>query len=99
MDISIQSLGFDADKKLVEFVKSKAAKLSKISDDILMAEITLRLENTQTDENKIAELKLDIPKNNIFAKKQAKSFEEAFDSVVNAVKPQLKKRKGKIRGI
>ncbi len=98
MDIQIHSLGFNADKKLIDFIKSKTRKLAKISDDIIRTEVTLRLQSSQNDKNKIAEIKLNIPRNDIFAKKQSKTFEEAIDNVIDAIKIQLKKRKEKIRG-
>lgn len=99
MEIQVHSLGFNADKKLLEFISKKIDKLSKYSDDIIRAEVTLRLQHSQTEENKVAEIKLDIPRNELFAKKQNKSFEEAIDEVIEALEHQIKKRKGKIRGI
>jgi putative sigma-54 modulation protein len=99
MEIQVHSLGFNADKKLLEFISKKIDKLSKYSDDIIRAEVTLRLQHSQTEENKVAEIKLDIPRNELFAKKLNKSFEEAIDEVIEALEHQIKKRKGKIRGI
>ncbi len=99
MDIQIQSLGFDADKKLLDFIKSKMSKLFKLYDGITNVEITLRLQNSQSDNNKIAEVKLEVPKSSLFAKKQSKTFEEAIDNVITALKKQLTKNKEKIRGI
>lgn len=99
MDIQIQSLGFDADKKLIDFIKSKTTKLIKFSDNIISAKVILRLQNSQTDDNKVVEIKLEIPKNSIFAKRNNKTFEEATDNVVDALKRQLTKKKEKIRGM
>ncbi len=76
MNIKIHSVHFDADRKLEDFIESKVKKLVQFSDDIIGAEVFLKLENTQDAENKIAEIKLDIPGNELFAKKQSKSFEE-----------------------
>jgi len=98
MNIKIQSLHFDADRKLEDFVESKVSKLVNRHEDVLSADIVLKLENTQDPENKIAEIKLEIPGNDIFAKKQSKSFEEATDIALEAVKRQLKKYKEKRRG-
>jgi len=98
MDIKISSVHFDADKKLTDFITKKVNKLDKYYDDIIKAEVILRLENTQDLENKIAEIKLLIPGNDLFAKKQSKSFEEATDNVVDALRQQIEKHKGKIKG-
>jgi putative sigma-54 modulation protein len=98
MDIKISSVHFDADKKLVEFVTKKVNKLVKFYEEIIGAEVVLKLENTQELENKIAEIKLFIPGNDLFAKKQSKSFEESTDNVIDALRAQIDKHKGKIRG-
>ena len=97
MDIKIHSVRFDADIKLINFIKSKVTKLVQFNDDIIAAEVFLRLENSQDMENKITEIKLDIPGNNLFAKKQSKTFEEATDLAVDALRKQVKKKKEKLR--
>lgn len=97
MKINIQSVKFDADKKLLDFVKQKVSKLLQFNDDIIGAEVILRLENVPDNENKIAEIILNIRGNNLFAKKQSKTFEEATDGSVDALRKQLKKQKGKLR--
>jgi putative sigma-54 modulation protein len=99
MNIKINSVHFDADKKLLEFVNNKVKKLFQLYDDIVGAEIFLRLENTQELENKIAEIKLEIPGNDLFAKKQSKSFEEAVDNAADALKRQIHKHKDKLKGV
>ncbi len=97
MDIKIHSVRFDADIKLIDFIKSKVSKLGQFNDDIIAAEVFLRLENSQDMENKVSEIKLDIPGNNLFAKKQGKSFEEATDLAVDALRKQVKRKKDKLR--
>jgi len=97
MDIKIHSVRFDADIKLIDFIKNKVTKLIQFNDDIIAAEVFLRLENSQDMENKITEIKLDIPGNNLFAKKQSKTFEEATDLAVDALRKQVKKKKDKLR--
>jgi len=99
MEIQIHSVRFDADKKLLDFIKVKVNKLLQYRDDILAADIFLRLINVQDDNNKIVEIKLDIPRNPLFAKKQGKTFEEATDIVIDALRRQITKQKGKRRGI
>jgi putative sigma-54 modulation protein len=98
MDIKIISVHFDADKKLVDFITKKVNKLVKFYEEIIGAEVFLRLENTQDLDNKVAEIKLIIPGNDLFAKKQSKTFEEAADNVIAALRMQIDKHKGKIRG-
>lgn len=99
MDIKIHSIHFDADKKLVDFINAKVKKLIQFHEGIIGSEVFLRLENDQSAENKVAEIRLDIPGSDIFAKKKTKSFEESTDNVIEALKRQLTKHKEKQRGV
>jgi len=98
MNIQIHSLKFDADKKLLDFVTQKVNKLSLLSDDIVSAEVFLRLDHDEERENKLTEIKVEYPGGPLFARKQSKTFEEATDNVVAALKRQIVKQKGKLRG-
>jgi putative sigma-54 modulation protein len=98
MKVNINSVHFKTDKKLDNFITDKLDKLRNLHDGIIGSEVTLKLENNESAENKIAEIKLMIPGNDIFASKQSRSFEEAFDSALEALRKQLNKRKEKLRG-
>jgi len=98
MNVKIQSVRFDADKKLLTYIETKVTKLNLVADDILGAEVVLRVDNSDTNENKIAEIRIDIPHGtDIFAKKQCKTFEESIDLATAALRSQLKKFKEKKR--
>ncbi len=99
MNIQIHSVRFDADKKLIDFVNQKLGKLTQYGEDIVNAEVYLRLDKDQTRENKISEIKLNISGGPLFARKQSKTFEEATDEAINALKKQITKHKQKKRGI
>lgn len=99
MDIKIQSIHFDADKKLIAFIQEKVKKLAKYHDGIIGAEVFLRLEKNSEKENKITEIKLLVPGSDVFAKRQCTTFEEATDLSVEAITSQLKKQKEKARGM
>ena len=99
MKINISSIHFKADQKLEDFVQERLQKLSTIYDGVIGSEVTLKLDNNVKTENKVAEIKLFVRGNDLFAKKQCKTFEEATDSAVDALKKQLTKRKEKIKGI
>lgn len=95
MDIQVHSVHFTADKKLVSFVNDKVGKLELFFDNIIASEVYLRLDKSQDGENKIAEVKVLIPGKELFAKKQCKSFEEAADLAVEALRKQVHKHKEK----
>ncbi len=99
MNIQIHSVRFDADKKLIDFVQQKLDKLTQFGEDIVNAEVFLRLVKDQDRENKISEIRLELPGGPLFAKKQSKTFEEATDDVIEALKKQITKHKQKKRGV
>ena len=96
MTINIQSVHFDADKKLLDFITEKAEKLNTFYDGLISCEVTLRLDKSSTSDNKISEIKLLGRGHEFFAKKQCPTFEEATDQVCEALKIQVKKYKDKL---
>ena len=99
MNIKINSVHFKADGKLESFIKEKVEKMQSIYEGIIGSEVILKLENTENRDNKMVEVRLIVRGYDLFAKKQAKSFEEATDQAMEALKKQLIKHKEKIRGI
>jgi putative sigma-54 modulation protein len=98
MKVNINSVHFKTDKRLDSFITEKVEKLSDLYDGIIGSEVTLRVNNNEDHENKIAEIRLLVPGNDLFAKKKCKSFEEATDIAVDALRKQLAKHKEKQRG-
>ena len=99
MDVKIQSIKFDADKRLVDFVNSKLSKLQRFYDGIIGAEVFLKVENVQEEENKRVGVKLLIPGNDLFVERTAKKFEEGLDECIEVLKRQVKKHKERQRGL
>lgn len=97
MKISVQSIHFNADRKLLEFIQKKVDKLDLFFDQIINGEVYLKLENVEDEANKISEIKLSVPGSTLFAKEQCKSFEEATDLAIESLKKQITKHKEKTR--
>jgi putative sigma-54 modulation protein len=95
MTTNIQSVHFDADKKLLSFIEEKVSKLTLFHEGLISCDVILRLDKSDNAANKIAEIKLLVRGQELFAKKQCASFEEAVDTACNAIKTQLKKYKEK----
>ena len=95
MKITVQSIRFNADKKLLDFIQKKADKLDTFNDHIISGEVYLKLENVEDEANKITEIKLSIPGSQLFAKEQCKSFEEATDLAIESLRKQIEKYKQK----
>lgn len=96
MQVEVRSVHFSADIKLIDFIKGRLKKLEQYQDNIVDGEVFLRLDNNNDLSNKITEIKLNVPGSELFAKKQAKSFEEATDDAIDALRRQIRKRKGKM---
>ncbi|MES2629050.1 MAG: ribosome-associated translation inhibitor RaiA [Bacteroidota bacterium] len=98
MEFQVHSIHFDADAKLINHVTERMNKLDVFFDQITDGEVFLRLDKSDNNENKITEIKLNVPGKELFAKKQCKSFEEATDTAIEALRQQLQKHKEKIKG-
>ena len=97
MKVKITSIHFKTDQKLDDFIQEKVGKLMGFYDGIISSEVTLRTDNHDKQENKIAEIRLMVRGNDLFAKKQCKTFEEAIDSSVAALRKQVRKYKEKLK--
>jgi len=95
MKIIVQSLHFDADRKLLEMIQKKYEKLDSFYDRITQVEVILRINKSVNGANKMVEVKIYLPGNILFAKLQRPSFEEAVDLTVDALSGQLIKHKEK----
>ncbi len=97
MKITVQSIHFTADKKLLEFVDKKLAKMEQYYDHLIDGSVFLKLDKAENEENKIVEVKLNLPGNVLFVKEQCKTFEEAMDLAIESLAKQLKRHKEKER--
>ena len=97
MEIKINAVGFSASSQLEDFIQKKISKLDKYHDGIIGSEVTLKLEKDDNLENKGVEVLLNVKGQEVFAKKNAKKFEEAVDELYDVVKRQLVKIKEKER--
>ena len=97
MKVFTQSVNFNADKKLISFVEEKVSNLTKYHDKIVNAEVFLKVMNTSDKENKITEVKINIPRRELIIKREAKTFEEGVNSAIDNLKRQLKRSKEKQR--
>lgn len=95
MKLQIQSIHFDADQKLIDYVQKKLDKLETFFDKIIDGEVFLKIDKDEHQENKIVEVKINIPGSSLFVKERSKSFEAGTDEALEALKTQIKKYKEK----
>lgn len=97
MTVNIHSVHFDADSKLKDHVQKKIDKLSVYHDRIVNVDVFLKLDNVVHQiKDKIAEIKIAIPRHEIFVKSSSKSFEASFDDAFESVCTKLKREKEKL---
>lgn len=97
MRLQMHAIHFDADPKLLEFIQKKLEKLETFYDRITGGEVYLRLDKSESSKikDKILEVKIKVPNGELFVKEKGKSFEEATDLALEALKSQIKKFKSK----
>ena len=96
MNVQIQTVHFDADSKLLEHINAKIEKLKTFHDKIIGAEVYLKLDSMSHQvRDKVAEIKVHVPRHSYFVKHQSKNFEESFDAAFNSLVNQVKRKKEK----
>lgn len=94
MNVQIQTVHFDADNKLIDHVTKKLEKLGTFHDQIIGVDVYLVLDNVAHNiKDKVAEIKVYIPKHSFFVKHQSKNFEESFDTAFSSMVNRLKRQK------
>lgn len=96
MNVNIQTVHFDADGKLLEYINKKMEKLNNFNDRIVQVNVFLKLDNVvHAIKDKIAEIRVHIPRHQFFVKSTSKSFEDSFDDALESMISQIKKNKEK----
>ena len=96
MNVNIQTVHFDADGKLKEYVSSKLQKLNTFHDRIIKIDVFLKLDNVVHNiKDKIAEIRVHVPRRRFFVKASSKSFEDSFDSALESLVTQIQRKKEK----
>jgi putative sigma-54 modulation protein len=96
MTVNIHNVHFEADVKLIEHVNKKISKLQNHHDRIMNVDVFLKLDNVMHQiKDKVAEIRVTIPKHELFVKQSTKSFEESFDMALDSMLIQIKKVKEK----
>jgi putative sigma-54 modulation protein len=97
MKVNVHAVNFTVDKKLVDFVQERMGKLEKYYDKVVSSDVFMKVEKTSEKENKIVEIKINVPGDDFLVKKQCKSFEEAVEQASESLERLLVKRKEKLR--
>lgn len=107
LKVSVQSIHFHADAKLVEFIEKKLMRLNRYFDKnrSVEAEVHLKLQETGGRvHEKITEVKIHFPPGSwMVDKKTSRTFEAAITASADTLKRQLLRHKEKttthVRGL
>ena len=93
MEIRVQSIKFNADQKLLDFIDKKFSRIEKFYDAVTGVDVALSL--LPDHENKNVKVQVSIPGNTIVVEKNAKTFEDAVVDCADILKEKLVKEKEK----
>ncbi len=97
MTVNIQSIKFEATQKLEEHITKKVTKLEHFFDEIITAEVILKVIKPESAANKEVAVRINVPGHELFASKVCDTFEEAVDTAVEAIEKQILKHKEKVK--
>jgi putative sigma-54 modulation protein len=93
MNTTINAVKFRTDEKLEKFIHEKVAKLDRMIDNAVTCEVTLKVDKPESDNNKIAEIRIGVRGKDLFVSKQADTFEQAVSDGIDTLKVQIEKYK------
>jgi putative sigma-54 modulation protein len=96
MKVNVHAVNFSVDGKLVGFVQERMDKLEKYYDKVVSSDVYLKVEKTSDKENKVVEVKMNVPGDDFMVKKQCKTFEEGIELSAESLGRLLVKRKEKM---
>jgi putative sigma-54 modulation protein len=97
MNVNIQTVHFDADGKLLEFIQRRIEKIKQFHDRVTHIDVFLKLDNiVHQIKDKVVEIRVSIPRHEFFVKQTSKSFEESFDSALDSMINQIKRKKERL---
>ena len=95
MKVVLNAVKFTPDERLQNFVNDKVGKIERLLPEALQADVSLKVDKPETNNNKISEIRLVVRGKDLFVTKQADSFEEAVMLSIDALKTQIDKFKEK----
>jgi putative sigma-54 modulation protein len=93
MKVILQSPDVKTSKRLEQFIEQHASKLDRLYQPIIESRVCIKIDAADDNQNKICDLQVVIPGNDLYASKRAATFEEAFSKALDAVKHQMEKLK------
>lgn len=99
MQINISGKGIELTEAIKDYVEKKIGGLEKFYDQIIRAKVCVGVETSHHNKGKfyVAECKLEVPGNDLYASKNEKNLYKAIDKIKDYLDSELKKHKVKMR--
>ena len=95
MEVSVNAVKFKPTSALMDFVDKKARKIETLLPQAIKVDVTMKVDKEHDVCNKVADMRVVIPGDDLYASKQCDTFEEAIDQCLDALKKQIEKLKEK----
>src|SRR5690606_12135353 len=89
MNIIIETPNLKVSRKLIGLVNKKMEKVDQVSDQIIEGRVLLKKEKSDKNKDKVCEIRIAVPGNDLFATDQCATFEEAVANATYAMRRQL----------
>lgn len=96
MQLQIQSKNFEADETLLKITTENFRKLEKLYDRIEKCTVLLKKEKNDRKKSCAVEVRISVPKGDLFASEKTESFDRSIQFVMDDLKKQLIKHKDKL---
>jgi len=93
MEIRVQSIKFNADQKLLDYIDKKISKIEKFYDGIVSVEVIMSLLNEA--DNKNVKVNVAVPGTSVVVERNADTFENAVTECADILKEKLTRLKEK----
>ncbi|MDO5509808.1 MAG: ribosome-associated translation inhibitor RaiA [Weeksellaceae bacterium] len=95
MKVNMQAVNFEANEWLLEYTEEKFRKLSQFYDQILSINVSFKLDNNNSKENKVLDVRVEVPGDDIQVSKTGQAYEECVDLAYDTLRRQIIKKKEK----
>ncbi len=98
MNINFEYDHVSASDRLEIFTSEKIQKLIDHHDNIVAIDVYFKTHNSKADDDgRVCGIRLNVPRNTLFAETSAENFENAVTETVNELQRQLRRYKEKLR--
>jgi|LauGreDrversion2_2_1035103.scaffolds.fasta_scaffold27179_1 putative sigma-54 modulation protein len=97
MVTEVRAVQFKASNRLVDFTHKRLERINQVYQRAIHATVFFRIDNNHLSDNKIAEVTVHIPGEDLVVRKEAKTFEKALSLAVDRLRRLASETKAKTK--